>query len=531
MIDKIKASKAVEITKLILSSKYFAFVTALITVLFYYLGLELVTIYYLALTGALIFLFCDDLTPFMGHLLFAFILMSPKHTPSTAHDASSDFIFRTPFKVQAAFLIVILGGAVIFRLVCTLKAKKFTPTPSFISLAVFCFILLFNGAASHGYTPKNILYAVALAGCFLGMYAILKDNIVWSKETFERLAFIFLAFACALLLEEAVIYATAENPLLPDGSIDRSIFVLGWGVYNTLACLMLFCLPFTLYLAGRKKFGFLYLVFSIIFAIGIVFSMSRQGMVTVVLIYPSCLIALLLKGKNRIANSITVGAAVVTGIILLCVFHEQIFALLPSSSDNNKFAVIFIGLMSASLAGLCALCLLCKNKKINLGVLGGVIAVFVIAALITRDETEKLVGAFMEESSGRNYLWEQAIRSFEAFPAFGVGFYRDLAQDPGSSGLSFIPDMYHNTIAQLLGACGVFAFIAYLAHRAITVYYTAKKPTAERLTIAVSALGMLISCLFDNHIFYLTGTLVYSALLAYFDKAYYATEDICSKNV
>lgn len=521
MIEKIRASKAAQIIKLILSNKYFAFAAAFVTVLFYYLGAELATIYFLVIAGTLMLLFLDDLTPFTAIILFAMILMSPKHTPSTFGEAD-DFLFQPASIAQLIFLILIIGSAAIFRFINTLISKKFTVTPTFISLSIFCFVLLFNGAASNGYTPRNILYALALTGCFLGIYAFLKDNIVWSDESMERLSFIFLAFACTLLFEELIIYLTAENVLYESGAINRYIFNMGWGMYNNLASYMLFCLPFPLYLAATKKFGFLYLLFSIVFAIGIIFSMSRQGMVTVVLLYPASLIAILLKGKNRLSNLITTGSAAVVGAILLGVFHEEIFTLLSSTSDTNKFAIIFVVSAAASLAGICTLFLLCKNKKINLGILSGLVAMFVIVLIIKRDEISELVDAFMDASSGRNILWQQAIESFERYPAFGVGFYRELAADPSFSGLNFIPDMYHNTIIQLLGACGFFGLAAYIAHRTTTIYSLAKKPSFSRLTIAVSVAGLLISCIFDNHIFYLTGTVIYGALLAFFDKAYYA---------
>lgn len=522
MIEKVRASKPVEIIKSILANKYFAFATAFVTVLFYYLGLELVTIYFLVISGALMLLFLDDLTPLAGVALFALILMSPKHTPSNYFNEPSNFLFSPAFKVQLVFFVIIFGGAAIFRFADTIISKKFTITPIFVSLSVFCFLLLFNGAAAQGYTPRNILYALALSGCFLGVYSLIKDNIVWSGETVERLSLIFFAFAISLLFEEIMVYATTENLLLANGAINRTIFKMGWGMYNNLSCLMLLCLPFPLYLAANKKFGFLYLIFSLIFAIGIIFTLSRQGMVTVVLVYPACLVALLLKGKNRRSNLITVAAAAVLGAIILGVFHNEIFTLLSSNSDTNKFAMIFVGLAAVAIAGLSALFLLCKNKKINLAVYGGLIALFLIALIIKRDDISQLVDAFMEASSSRNLLWEQAFEAFEAFPAFGVGFYRELTYDPGFSGLNFIPDMYHNTIVQLLGACGFFGLAAYLAHRIVTIYSLSKRPTFERLTIAASIAGLLISCMFDNHIFYLTGTVVYGILLAFLDKSYYA---------
>ena len=518
MIAKLKTAKAVSIIKSIIENKYFAFVTAFVTVLCYYLELELVTIYYLAVTGTAILLFSDDLTPLVGHMLFALILTSPAHSPSIFTTTEpSDFYLRISTIAQICICAAFLIAAAAYRMTLTFKSTKFSPTPVFISLAVFCAILILNGAASRGYTPRNIVYGLILLSCLVGAYFVLFYNIKRDDALGERLAFIFFALSLALLLEELVIYAFNFKINENTGAINRSIFSFGWGMYNNFACLMLFCLPFPFYLAGTKKHGFPFLIYGLILSIGLLFALSRQGMVALVLLLPSLITVLLLKGNNRLENSIVVGCAILIYIVISSIFGGQLFILLGLGAEYNKSVAYCLFAASLAIAAACAMLVLVKSGKVKLviSISALIIALFVVNVL--ESVLIPLLNSMMTSSSERDMLWRQALDAFSDYPSFGQGFYRQLALDPGFAGLNFIPDMYHNTFVQLLAACGFFAFAAYLFHRATTVYGALKNPTQLKTTIIASIAGMLVACLFDNHIFYPSGALIYGALLAFFD--------------
>lgn len=79
--EKIKNSKAVNILKSILSSKYFPFAGAAVMVLCYYLSWDIVAIYYIGITGALTLLLLDDVTPVISNFLFICVFSSLKNTP------------------------------------------------------------------------------------------------------------------------------------------------------------------------------------------------------------------------------------------------------------------------------------------------------------------------------------------------------------------------------------------------------------------------------------------------------------------
>jgi O-antigen ligase len=74
--------------------------------------------------------------------------------------------------------------------------------------------------------------------------------------------------------------------------------------------------------------------------------------------------------------------------------------------------------------------------------------------------------------------------------------------------------MYHNTFVQLLATSGIIGLATYVVHRASTVVSFVKNINYQRIYLALCILSLLIVNLFDNHLFYLFPTLIYSSLVA-----------------
>ena len=513
---KIKQSKAIEILKRILSDKYFVVATACVTVLFYYLNLEIITIYYIALTGILTVLLLDDLTPLLSNFLFMCIMISVKHSPSTflvGDGNGSNYLGHPAILAQIIVLICLYVIATFTRLALTVKQNKFKITPVFWSLAAFALILILNGLFSKNYRFLDFAYGIFLAFCFFGIFCIVKDNLSCTKEAYSRIAFTFFVFSVALLLELIVKYISAG--VIKNGIVDRNLLAFGWGMYNNFALLLLMCVPSVMYLAGTEKYGYLYFVYSIFLSIGVILSMSRQAWVALVIIYLISLVALLLVGKNRLINSIITGVVAVVFLILFLTLKDKILLLLSGTpnSKGTKSAVLLLG-VAIYIIGISILNIKCKNKYIKYGITGGSVLLILIVAGIFYEKTLELLYKLIESSNGRNVLWKDSIDNFLSAPVFGIGFFVNLNNDPGFAGMEIIPNMYHNTFFQLLGACGIFGLLAYLAHRVFTLISFGKNMSVERSFIGLSILCILITTLFDNHLFYILPTILYSFLLA-----------------
>ena len=458
---KSKTQKIVDIFRAILSSKYFSFITAAVTLLCYYLGWDVVLFYYIAIVGIMILLLLEDATPFISLLLFMSISISLINTPSNTM-GDSDYYHRPEIYIQIFTIIGLLVSVVIYRLIKNIVFKRFKITPIFFGMCGFAIILMLNGIFTSGYNPKNLLYGFILASCILGIYSSLKDNLKLDSEGFERIAYSFLAFSTVLLIELIVAYATTDN-LFEDGTINRYNLIFGWGVYNTFGVMLTMCIPGTLYLAGRKKFGFAYTLYSFVLFIALFFSCSRQAMIGGPIIYLICIVILFVKGKNKFANACILTAGAVAGIIFLLAYHETVF---------RFFKIVF------------------ENLMVD-GELDG---------------------------SGRTQLWREATAYFKQYPVFGSGFFVHFSYN-GNSGLGFMPLMCHNTILELLSACGIVGIIVYLAHRTQTVISFCKNITLERTFIALTILSILLLSLLDNHLFNIFPTIIYSSLIAILDKS------------
>lgn len=459
IIIKIKNSKAVDIIKNVLSSKYFPFATAAATLLSYYLGLDVVLFYYIAIVGILMLLTLDDITPIISLFLFMSVSISLINTPSPTM-GNSDYYHRPEIYIQIFIIVGLFISAAVYRLIKTVIEKKFTLTPLFYGLCAFALALFINGLFSENYNPKNLLFGLIMAASFLGIFSVLKDNIKSGSESYEKIAYSFLALSALLVIELIVAYATTEG-LFENGLINRYKLIFGWGVYNTFGVLLVMCIPSVIFLSGKKKFGFVYTLYSFVLFVAVFFSCSRQAMVGGIIVYPFCLAALFYKGKNRIANACILAAAAVAGVILIGVYNEAVFRFFKEIFDN----VVVDGELNGS---------------------------------------------------GRIRIWREAFEFFKAFPVFGKGFYVKFSYT-AQSGLGFIPYMCHNTILELLSACGVVGFGAYAVHRVQTAVSFFKNVTIERALIATTILAMVIICLFDNHMFNIFPTIIYSCLIAVLD--------------
>lgn len=461
-ICKVKESKAAKTISCILSSKFFPFITALVVTACYYLGWDLVTMYYVTVCALLILFLLEDISPIISVFMFMNIMVSRQNSPSSTV-GGSDFYFRTAVLVQVIILIVIFASALTVRTGTTVFKKKFRPTPTFYGLCALAAAFMLNGVFRAGYNYMDLVYGAFMAFFFLVIFVLMKDNVHTDKNLFERIAYSFIALSAVLVLELIVAYLTTEG-LFTDGKINRGHLMFGWGVYNTLGMLLVISIPAAMYIAGKHKYGYLFYLYSMVVFAASFLSTSRQAMVGAAIIFPVCMIILLVKGKNRIINLCITGAAVVACVIIACVYWNYIYSFFEKILSN-----------------------LVVDGKPN--------------------------------GSGRWALWVKAWEEFKIAPIFGTGFYADLPESLDTVGLDIIPLMYHNTVMQLLASCGIVGLAAYVVHRVQTVISFFRNVTSDRAFIALTILALLILNLFDNHLFYILPTLVYSSLVAVLIKS------------
>lgn len=448
-----------ELINVAFGSKLFPFITAAIVIFCYYTGLDLVAIYYVAIVGILILTLCEDLTPFITLLVFLNVIISYQHSPSEA-SGNSDYFFQTAVAAQVICVLVLIVSAGVIRLLRTVHQRRFRPTPIFYGLCALSLAFILNGIFSKNYTPMNLVYGLFQTVIYLGVFALLKDNIKVNGKTFGNIAVAFLALSVVLVAELFIAYFSTEG-IYVNGELYRGRLSFGWGVYNTMGMLLLLCVPSVVYLASVYKRGWLLTLYSVLLVLCCILSMSRQAMLGVAVIYPLCLIYLIKRTKQKLINWLIIGAACIGTIAIVAIRWH---------SFTNAFSQIFSNII--------------VDGQLN--------------------------------GSGRMKLYGTAINEFFRAPLFGTGFYSGGLDGMlyNASGMDIIPLFYHNTILQMAASCGVIGLAAYIVHRCQTVFSFFKNITVERSYIAVSILALLVLSLLDVHMFDILPTLLYSSFVA-----------------
>lgn len=450
-----KQGKFARTVNRVLLCKYFPFLSTVISLICFYTGFDILGFYNLAITAALICVFADDLTPALTPILFLTVLPSKKSV------LISEYLGQPHILAQIIVLVVIVLLAIAFRFSSIIVKKKFKPTPVFYGLCLLSIAFVLNGIFSDNAQLKNFLYGLAMAFFFLGIFTFLKDDLDVSEVGFERIAYTLFAFSFVPMIELFVAYLTIDG-LVDSSGINRNLMSFGWGTYNSVGLLVNVSIPGVLYLAGKKKYGFVFTAFSVLMLAVVALSCSRQAIITAAVVYPASLIALFIKSKHRLMNAVTFMSSILVCVITLLILHNNLW---------DYFIKLF--------------------------------------------QSIKVDGEW--SGSGRTALWECAINDFSLAPVFGCGFYANLSHILGATRIW--PLMYHNTFMELLGACGIVGLIAYLIHRVQTVQSFFRNVTYERFVVALVILALLITNIFDNPLFKIMPTMIYSFMLAVLVKS------------
>lgn len=472
--DKLGAAMAVAQKWLqrAVGSVLFPVVTAAVTLICYYAGWDMATIFYIGTCFLLIFLFCKDVTPAFCLFLFMDIIISLQNTPSylIKNLGGTVSAFYTSAQNLVPIIIIVAADvtALLYRAVSSALRRRLRPSSMGLSMCALAIALTLNGIFYSGYTAMDFVYGLLIGLCFAAIYFIISACAVVNKHTLERLAVYFAVFFVCLAFELISAYFTREG-LFANGKINRGKLFFGWGMYNTMGMLLCLSMPALFYLAIIKKHGGIFTALAMADEACIMLSMSRQ--------------------------SILFGSVIfIIGFIWLCVKRGGWYRLI-----NLAVLAVFIGA--------CAL------------------VVYNNYDLFLESISSLLDG--VQSGGGRFKLWKQALENFKAYPAFGVGFFASIEGDPGFPNIGLVPDMYHDTLLQMAGSCGALGLIAYIIHRAHTVTSYFKNINTGRTFLALTMLSLILVSVLDNHLFYFFPTIIYSALTAFLSVSQKRNDEFC----
>ena len=323
----------------------------------------------------------------------------------------------------------------------------------FWPLVILSAAFLLNGAFGGAWRPASFVWGtMQVLVYFLLFYAyIYGTRDVSGAQLLEYVVFMTALLSLVVSLETFYLYLTRES-LFEGGEVVKEEVLYGWGIWNNAGQHLSVYIPI-LFLGVIKYRGWwFYLVCAVLSFVSAVMTLSRTA-----LIFSSL--------------------AFCVGLVLCCFFGE-------------------------------------KRRIFRIGtpILGTVAAVSVF---LTRERIFTLLSDYFERGlsdNGRFELWQNGISAFLDAPIFGKGFF-GLESD-GFSAIDIIPMMMHNTVVELLSACGIFGFLAYVYYRYTTAKLFFERPSLEKSMIGMAILVILGGSLLENFIFYVQPMFYISLILA-----------------
>ncbi|MBO5374004.1 MAG: O-antigen ligase family protein [Clostridia bacterium] len=362
------------------------------------------------------------------------------------------------FLVVAILALIMLFVGVTFNIIHNKKAhfiKSAYKSKLFWGIVVLCGGFLLNGFFNFR-DYKAINLTFALLLIFFFAIAFFVFYIGLDEREGNVEYLIFVLYVTSILLIAEMIVLYIRDAIFINGEIIKESLILGWGVWNNVGGLLTMLIPIHFYYASTKKRGYVFYGTAILTYVTILFTLSRSSLLFATIIFAICVIITCIKGVNtKINRIITVGLAVVAIIGIIALWDKLSTTL--SSYLNQGF-----------------------------------------------------------NDNGRFELYKHGVDNFLSHPIFGGGFGSCL-EDNFGHGIE--PNRYHNTIIEMLAACGIIGFGAYVFHRYQTVklFIQAKKDEST-IFLALTILALLLTSLLDNHFFNLYTTMYYSVILCVIEK-------------
>ena len=450
-----------------LNSPWFIFIMAILVVVANTFALEL-TVYWIC-TAIAVFtsIFGKDYLCYTPMLVGCYITPNFKNNPGRYDTSLFSFTGGGKTLFFMAGLIVV---ALLFRLLVDRNMRRSmfkTKRKLLWGMLILGVAYLLSGVGVAGYTAvavKNIRFALLQFVAIFVPYFLLSGGIKWEDVSKRYCAYVGLMMGLVVGIELVGVYLT--NDVFVNGVFVRENIFTGWGICNNMGVLISMAIPFAFYFIYRDERPVLFNMIAVALCVFSVLTTSRACILASTAIYIACLIIIFVKAPCRRVKIITVIN------IFLLIATLSVMGILTYKALTTAFATGF-------------------------------------------------------NSASRLRLYWLGFEIFSQDPVFGSSFYtlNDLAHGQNANWIwsqiggfnEIIPGRWHNTIIQMLAACGIVGLVAYFIHRIQTVVLFAKKPTVEKMFIGLSIAVLLAMSLLDCHFFNIGPILFYSPALAFME--------------
>ncbi len=364
----------------------------------------------------------------------------------------------TPFMFANGFnetsipigLYIVVGGAVLGIIIHLIRFRtKFKFGSYFIGLLAFLLGVMFSGILnSHDLVTQLILIGV---GGTLILCAYIFITSYFQKNYFNELCHLMIALGFIMVFE-----SFAQQILMHPGNMfwEKTI-LLGWGLSNNVAMILLMCSPFVMYKCTESK-GFknlIYLLILILFICTLVLTYSRGSLFILLLTFPIFMIY---------------------------------------SFINSKFKKQYLLNCSIVLLVLVAI----------------VVYIYFTERRLIDDIIRTLSRINLSSLNGRGEIYEKMLMEAKENLWFGRGIFNSSNKE----GNDYL--WGHNVYIHTLYTTGLFGLAALFIHLFQKYYLLLKKPNTKKVFVAIAFLACGLYGLMDVTYFYLNYMIVMIAILA-----------------
>ena len=390
--------------------------------------------------------------PFM---LTVVMQVNLRHSPGVP--TWSDYYF-TPCKlITVIALILILAASLIYfiikNVIPKIKSGGVSKIPLFPSLIAFSCALLMNGVGGE-WTTAGLIYAIAEVSVYFLLFYIVYYGLSDEPASalMDRLSYLALLVAAVIIGEMIFMFATYDG-IFEGGALVKERINLGWAIWNPIGFSLTVTIPLLMRGAMFSRTWWLYLAASILTWGFAVLTLSRNSLIFATLTLGACMIIACFKGNRRRTFRIITLSALIVAALTLILLWSKIASLLGDILERGF------------------------------------------------------------SDNGRFELWRIGLGNFLDAPVFGNGFF-SYGETDVFEVASFIPTLAHNTFIELLSACGIFGLIAYLYYRISTLKCFVKRPSFDKLMLALPIAVTLGMSLVDNFVFHFYTVFWYLICLA-----------------
>lgn len=456
ILNKYADKKWVRCVNDFLDSNAFIALLAIVTALSNLLGAEIFVYPLIISYGVYLCLFGRDMRSVAAAIPFMYLSPSLHNNPGS--NPNSIFTPEHGLWLIVAYLLLFLCVLSV-RIFLGIKRKLFGKT-QWKLLPSFAFLgvaFLLAGVGQREYSFLDFRYAAVLFLSLFLVYFFLILLVDWKTVRRDYFAQIGMFMGLIVVVELLNIYFQG-NVIDELGHINKDLVFTGWGISNNLGGVLICAIPCAFYLAREAKASWSYVLLATIIYVATIFTGSRNCTLVGGIIYLVSL-ALTLSNRETQSQTVTTVFVVLLAFLFLRAVNPDVF--------NNIFARF--------------------EQKIS--------------------------------NDGRVGIYEKGFLQFLDAPFSGKGFFACDVYAWGTEKLSLVPPRWHSTVIQLLASCGVLGLLAYGYHRYQTVLLWGKKPSKEKIFIALSLTALLLSSLLDCFMFNLGPGLFYSMAVAFLEKS------------